>query len=325
MHDTDRTVPLEAPPEPELPKKYKCRGRGCTYQADEPWPGRCPGCHGFYNVVRNRRVGEDANISMAQAMTHKPRERVSTGIDELDRVLGGGMVIGSVILIGGPRGVGKTTVLMQAADGVSKSTHGGRVIYASGEQSRADILETGARIGVTNQNIDVVGAQDNDAGDIDHVIHNIASTKKPKLIIIDSIQTAYRDDCDGAAGTVAQIDAVGLYLMTYAKKENVTVIIVCHVNKMGDYAGSEKLQHYVDTLVYIAPQPIIGTSGEPIPATKKVRALSIFEKNRFGDEDVEARLVMTERGLQPLPLSVARHYAKLTLVGNDDDFDDGNL
>jgi DNA repair protein RadA/Sms len=303
--------------------KYKCGGAArkppvCDYGSDERWLGPCPSCRRLYDIIAGAGRGEENRnkVSLSMAAAVKPRVFISTGIPEWDHVLAqdvqdpkrGGLVPGSTVLLGGPRGIGKTTLLLQTAAGVAAG--GKRVLYTSGEQNRDDIIQTAFRLGIKSDLIDVMG----DQGDVYRIVSEAEQTK-PRLLIVDSIQTAYCDDVKADVGQVAQMDAVANYLTSFGKNTKTAVLIISHLNKDGDYAGSEKVQHLVDTLARFDPKPMLNEDGEILEETRNYRELSIDGKNRNGAADITGLLEMTVSGLKPVD---KRKSSRLIL----DDFED---
>jgi DNA repair protein RadA/Sms len=212
-----------------------------------------------------------------------PRQPI--GIGELDRVLGGGLVRGSLVLVGGEPGIGKSTLLLQAAAGIA-GAGAGSVLYATGEESAAQVRLRAARLGLL----------DGAAGDGIRVvaeaevgrIMEIARAERPELVVVDSIQTATVDDLDGPAGSVGQVRESALRLMELAKGEGIAVVLVGHVTKDGSLAGPKTLEHLVDAVLSI--------EGERFAALRLVRAA----KNRFGSTEEVGVFEMGERGLSEL-------------------------
>ncbi|HEX6869080.1 MAG TPA: DNA repair protein RadA, partial [Candidatus Limnocylindrales bacterium] len=205
--------------------------------------------------------------------------RSPTGIGELDRVLGGGLVPGSLILLGGEPGIGKSTLLLQAAAGV-----GGPVLYATGEESGTQVRLRAGRLGL------LTGAAGMDVRilaehDIDRIVE-VARRDPPALVVVDSVQTATVADLDGVAGSVGQVRESTVRLMAYAKSEGVAVVLVGHVTKDGSIAGPKTLEHLVDA--------VISLEGERYATLRVARAT----KNRFGSTDEVGVFEMASEGLR---------------------------
>ena len=230
--------------------------------------------------------------------------RISAGIGEFDRVLGGGIVPGSLILLGGEPGIGKSTLLLQLAAALSRPSviaseakqshetqdyHGLRtrddtnvVLYSSGEESAEQIKMRFDRLGLNAQNIKYLGETD-----IDIICATIAA-KKPALAIIDSIQTATTQDVESPFGSVSQIKAAAAKLMEAAKTSRVPIIIIGHITKDGDIAGPKTLEHMVDAVLYF--------EGESLSHYRILRAI----KNRFGNTNEIGIFEMTQQGLKEI-------------------------
>jgi len=236
---------------------------------------------------RARRTAALGSTAVAQPLAALPTEdapRLSVGLGELDRVLGGGLVAGSLVLVGGEPGIGKSTLLLQAAAGL---VAGGRtVLYATGEESSAQVRLRAARLGLL----------EGPAGAAVHVLaeHDVgrvveaARAARPAALVVDSIQTATVDELEGPAGSVGQVREAAVRLLELAKGERIAVILVGHVTKEGSIAGPRTLEHLVDAVVSI--------EGERSGALRLVRS----SKNRFGATDEVGVLEMAEGGLREI-------------------------
>ena len=260
------------------------------------WEGQCRACGEWNSLVetivhepsrreRVRRQGDPhASPSSLAAISGVDLPRVSLGIGELDRVLGGGLVPGSLVLLGGEPGIGKSTLLLQAAAGLARG-HGdaGRVLYASGEESPSQIRLRADRLGLLGgapgERIQILA--EHDVGRIAEV----ARAARPALVIVDSIQTATVDELEGAAGSVGQVREAALRLMDLAKGDGIVVILVGHVTKDGSIAGPKTLEHLVDAVVSL--------EGERHAALRLLRAA----KNRFGSTDEVGVFEMNDTGM----------------------------
>ena len=264
------------------------------------WEGQCRGCGGWNSlvetVVRAATTGEraramtraspgatEAPTSLAEIGT-ADAPRIALGIDEFDRVLGGGLVTGSLVLVGGEPGIGKSTLLLQAAAGVAADpARVGGVLYATGEESAAQVRLRAARLGLLDgpaaNRVRVVAATS--VG----TIVELARSERPSLVIVDSIQTATVDDLDGPAGSVGQVRESTLRLMELAKGEGIAVVLVGHVTKDGSIAGPKTLEHLVDA--------VLSLEGERFATLRLLRAT----KNRFGSTDEVGVFEMVEAGL----------------------------
>jgi DNA repair protein RadA/Sms len=261
------------------------------------WEGQCRACGEWNSLVETivREPSRADRSSIAPAGTAEPVRlvqiseadlpRISLGIGELDRVLGGGLVPGSLVLLGGEPGIGKSTLLLQAAAGLVRCQGGEQgVVYASGEESPSQIRLRAARLGllsgVSGERIQVVA--EHDVGRIAEV----ARAVRPSLVVVDSIQTATVEELDGAAGSVGQVRESALRLMDLAKRDGIAVVLVGHVTKDGSIAGPKTLEHLVDAVVSL--------EGERHATIRLLRAA----KNRFGSTDEIGVFEMDEAGLQ---------------------------
>jgi DNA repair protein RadA/Sms len=216
-------------------------------------------------------------VSLCDVGREGDEQRISTGVDEFDRVLGGGLVEGSLVLLGGEPGIGKSTLLLQAAEAVAGG--GTNVLYVCGEESPRQIALRARRIGAVSENLALLPEVDVSA------VEDIVRRDMPGLLVIDSIQTAVDPDLGGAAGSVGQIRACTARLMRIAKDENIATIIVGHVTKDGAIAGPRVLEHMVDTVLYF--------EGDRDHAFRVVRAV----KNRFGSTSEVGIFEMEDAGL----------------------------
>src|SRR4249919_309853 len=260
------------------------------------WEGQCPACGQWNSLVETvvheparaghgalRSVGPGASATGLAAIADADLPRLRLGIDEFDRVLGGGLVPGSLVLVGGEPGIGKSTLLLQAAAGLTRAPGGGSVLYASGEESPGQVRLRAARLGLlTGPSADGVRVlAEHDVGRI----VDAARSERPMVVIVDSIQTATVDELDGAAGSVGQVRESTLRLMDLAKGDGIAVVLVGHVTKDGSIAGPKTLEHLVDA--------VINLEGERYAALRLLRAT----KNRFGSTDEIGVFEMAEAGL----------------------------
>jgi len=257
---------------------YRCGECGWT---TAKWVGRCGGCQAWGSVAEATagaraavRAVPIADVDITQA------ERTSTGLNEFDRVLGGGFVPGAVILIAGEPGVGKSTLLLDTAARLARS--GGRTLYISGEESASQVRLRADRINAVSDELFI--ATENDLGAVlDHI-----EAVRPTLLIVDSIQTIAHPDVDGAAGGVTHIREVSAALITAAKARNMATVLVGHVTKDGTVAGPRALEHLVDVVVHF--------EGDRHGPLRLVRAV----KNRFGPCDELGCFELVEDGLREL-------------------------
>ncbi|HEX8941243.1 MAG TPA: DNA repair protein RadA [Candidatus Limnocylindrales bacterium] len=278
--------------------RYVCQACGASVLR---WEGQCRTC-GAWNTLVETVVRESARaarraspgatapqpVPLASPSTEEVARR-SLGLPELDRVLGGGLVVGSLVLVGGEPGIGKSTLLLQAAAGLAASDApaGGHVLYATGEESTGQVRLRARRLGLhegpAGEAVRVV------AEDEVGRIAELARSTRPSLLIVDSIQTMTVEELDGPAGSVGQVRECALRLMELAKGEAIPVMLVGHVTKDGTLAGPKTLEHLVDA--------VLALEGERYGALRLLRAT----KNRFGSTEEVGVLEMGEGGLVELP------------------------
>ena len=279
-------------PKDKLKTIYVCTQCGET---SPRWLGRCPSC-GAWNTMTEDVVAEPAKASGGKAAaaprvtgqtslvaqklknisTTEEKSRIVTGISELDRVLGGGIVIGSVTLIGGEPGIGKSTILLQLCGEVSKTRN---VLYVTGEESVRQIKLRAVRLNVPEDNISLVAESDVDE------ICGLIESMKPDLVVIDSIQTMRCTDISSSSGTVSQVKESSARFLSVAKTLEIPTFIVGHVNKDGAIAGPKVMEHIVDTVLYF--------EGDKTLPYRVLRAV----KNRYGSTNEIGMFDMTGRGL----------------------------
>lgn len=267
---------------------YVCQS--CGHQSRK-WLGKCPDCGGWNSFAEEnaRAVSKGGTTARSgfQLREVKPvaydeiesqdESRVSTGITEFDRVLGGGIVPGSLILIGGDPGIGKSTLLLQAADKLSEA--GQTVLYISGEESEKQIKLRGERLGIKAQHLYLLPETNLEN------IFNEVERMKPGIIIVDSIQTVFSSNIESAPGSVSQVREVAGQFLLLSKNRNIPVFLIGHVTKEGSIAGPKALEHIVDTVLYF--------EGERHHNHRIVRAA----KNRFGAANEVGVFEMTGAGL----------------------------
>ena len=252
------------------------------------WLGKCPDCGAWNSFIEEKKETVTRHTSLLAHLgksepqplsSIKPESghRISTGINELDRVLGGGVVSGSVILIGGDPGIGKSTLLIQTLSGISERY--GSVLYASGEESPEQIKIRADRLSINSGKIILLAETS-----LESVV-NAASKLNPKVLVVDSIQTVYAEDITSAPGSVSQVRECASKLMLFAKKSDIPVFIVGHVTKDGSIAGPRVLEHIVDTVLYFE-----GDSGHAYRLLRTV-------KNRFGSTNEIGIFEMSDSGL----------------------------
>jgi DNA repair protein RadA/Sms len=265
---------------------YRCQECGFA----SPKPGTCPDCrrsgNNWVQLVEERAVASKSprRASVASGrprvlkeISMEPDDRVRTGIGELDRVLGGGVVRGSLVLIGGDPGVGKSTLLLQAARALSQAAP--PVLYVTAEESAAQVKMRADRLGIATDGL--LLWPENDLSVVQAHLDDV----KPRALIIDSIQTVFLPELESAPGSVAQVRECGARLMTLAKGLGIATFLVGHVTKEGALAGPRVLEHLVDTVLYF--------EGERHHSYRVLRAV----KNRFGSTNEIGVFEMAERGL----------------------------
>ncbi len=272
---------------------YVCSDCGGT---SAKWLGKCPQCNAWNTLIES--VAQDAGggnkhrygaaqftgLAMAQEVTPLSAieatdiARTPSGIDELDRVLGGGIVEGSVVLIGGDPGIGKSTLLLQALDALQRS--GLPTLYVTGEESSAQVALRAHRLGLLGSQVNVLAEIQ-----LEKILATVESTQ-PAIAVIDSIQTVYSDQLTSAPGSVAQVRECAAHLTRMAKRSGVAIVLVGHVTKEGALAGPRVLEHMVDTVLYF--------EGDTHSQFRLVRAI----KNRFGAVNEIGVFAMTEKGLK---------------------------
>ncbi len=251
------------------------------------WLGKCPTCNSWNTFYEQKVVETKAGGHKDLAKSeNKPQKlnsyeaketlRTSTGFGELDRVLGGGLVKGSLVLLGGEPGIGKSTLILQICDKVKGE---GKVLYVSGEESAEQIKMRADRLGINNDDILFLGETDID------VVNQAIIEINPKLVIIDSIQTMYSEDISAAAGSVSQVREITSQVMRVCKSRAITTIIIGHVTKEGNIAGPRVLEHMVDTVLYL--------EGERYFSYRVLRGV----KNRFGSTNEIGMFEMNEEGM----------------------------
>ena len=259
----------------------------CGYESAK-WQGQCPGCRAWNTFVEEKvKVGVKGTVKQPKdavspmgilQVTTAEESRVQTGMRELDRVLGGGIVKGSLVLVGGDPGIGKSTILLQMCRNLVHQNV--NVLYVSGEESLSQIKMRAERIGVFEK--DMLLLCDNDMDNIERVI----TKSNASVVIIDSIQTMVVEEVGSAPGTVTQVREVTARLMQVAKQYGIAIFIVGHVTKEGNVAGPRTLEHMVDSVLYF--------EGDRNHGFRILRGV----KNRFGSTNEIGVFTMTEKGLE---------------------------
>ena len=267
----------------------------CTECGNETakWAGKCPACGAWNTIVeqpeRPKGTGKGASVRVGMTrrracpvtdLTADEEIRFPTGMGELDRVLGGGAVKGSLVLVGGAPGIGKSTLMLQIC---SKLCEFSKVLYISGEESEHQLKLRAKRLHVESQQLLVLS--ETNLGDVLEAVN----TEQPDVLIVDSIQTLYNEDLDSPAGGVGQVKDCTMALMQLAKGQGITVFVIGHVNKEGSIAGPKVLEHMVDCVLYF--------EGDPNTSYRLLRAA----KNRFGSTNEIGVFEMLDDGLAEVP------------------------
>ncbi len=269
-------------------ENFVCQNCGTFYRK---WQGKCDGCGEWNTIVqeigaepipRGLTIGK-GNVIELTGLTGETEQapRLITGIAEFDRACGGGLVPGSALLVGGDPGIGKSTILLQAAALLAK--RGVACVYISGEEAAAQIRSRAVRLGLADSPLEL-GSETS--------LRNILTTleaRRPQVVVIDSIQTVFADNVESAPGSVSQVRACAQELIRFAKRRGCTVILVGHVTKDGQIAGPRVLEHMVDTVLYF--------EGERGHQFRILRAV----KNRYGGTDEIGVFEMTDKGLAEVP------------------------
>jgi len=279
---------------------YTCTECGGT---NPKWEGKCPHCGSWNTLVegiaeasgagaahRYAPLVASAPVRKLSEITAREEPRFSTGIEEFDRVLGGGMVAGAVILIGGDPGIGKSTLLLQAVAALSASR---KVLYVTGEESADQVALRAARLGLESGDVSLLPEIRLEA------IQAALTAEAPAVAVIDSIQTIYSDQLTSAPGSVSQVRECAAQLTRIAKQTGTSMVLIGHVTKEGALAGPRVLEHIVDTVLYF--------EGDTHSSFRLVRAI----KNRFGAVNELGVFAMTDRGLRgvanPSALFLSQH------------------
>ncbi len=266
--------------------KFVCNE--CGYESLK-WLGKCPSCNNWNTFCEEAEtVGGKFDLAKPSVtplskpltlgeISETQGERIATGTSELDRVLGGGIVRGSMVLVGGDPGIGKSTLLLQICESLGDSQS---VLYVSGEESLQQIKLRAERLGVNGKNLKLL-AETN----LDYIVHH-AKELCPAVMIVDSIQTVYREEVSSAPGSVAQVREATHFLMRLAKENNIAIFIVGHVTKEGSIAGPRVLEHMVDCVLYF--------EGDRQQSYRILRTV----KNRFGSTNEIGVFEMKDSGLK---------------------------
>jgi DNA repair protein RadA/Sms len=262
---------------------YTCQN--CGYQSAK-WLGKCPDCNSWNTLTEEiaLKAGSTAALAFPETaplsineVAGEVEQRISCGISEFDRVLGGGLVAGSLVLIGGDPGIGKSTLLLQATNHLAKTV--GCVLYVSGEESALQIRMRGSRMGVNADELFILTETS-----LEKIVTHVHRLK-PKAVVVDSIQTMFTSALESAPGSVSQVRETAGRFMMLAKGSGIPVFLVGHVTKDGSIAGPRVLEHMVDTVLYFE-----GDAGHPFRILRAV-------KNRFGSTNEIGVFEMKEGGL----------------------------
>lgn len=267
----------------------------CTNCGNETprWQGKCPAC-GAWNTIEEHiekpsagsvktkaaPVGQSKRPQRLQEISSEGETRFSTGMGELDRVLGGGAVAGSLVLVSGAPGIGKSTLLLQICNSLCADR---RVLYVSGEESERQLKLRAERLGVAPESLFVLSETR-----LSDILEAAAETK-PDILIVDSIQTLYNEENDSSPGSVSQVKDCTMSMMQLSKSNGITVFVVGHINKDGNIAGPKVLEHMVDCVLYF--------EGDPNSTYRLLRAA----KNRFGSTNEIGVFEMQDSGLTEVP------------------------
>ncbi len=265
---------------------FRCRECGAS---SLKWLGQCPDCGRWNTLAEHREAPEtdraprrltefSSPLTPLSRATAEEVRRQPTGIGEFDRILGGGVCPGSMVLLGGAPGIGKSTLMLQAADRLARAES--PVLYVSGEESLAQVKARGTRLGAANESLWLLSETN-----LENILEAVRRSQ-PKVLVLDSIQTVYKADLPGAPGSVGQVRECAAELLHLAKGAGITVFVLGHVTKEGDLAGPRVLEHIVDTVLYFE------TERQQVH-----RVLRAF-KNRFGPTNEIGVFEMTAQGLR---------------------------
>ena len=283
---------------------YLCQQCGAT---TPKWTGQCPECNAWNSLQETvmqqpkhsgagfKALAEASAPTRLTDIDAVDAPRTATGIDELDRVLGGGLVPGAVILLGGDPGIGKSTLLLQTLASLCQQL---ACLYITGEESLQQVCLRAQRLGINTPELQLMAETQ-----LEQILHS-AEQQQPQIMVIDSIQTVFTDSLGSAPGSIAQVRESAAQLVRYAKQTNTTVLLVGHVTKEGHLAGPRVLEHMVDTVLYFE-----GDAGERY---RVIRAI----KNRFGAVNELGVFAMLEQGLKPVSnpsaIFLSRHEQPVT-------------
>jgi DNA repair protein RadA/Sms len=279
----------------------------CGYQSAK-WLGKCPDCQQWNSFSEEESIkpskaapksvmGRESRPKTIDEVEHDTVDRYKTTIGEFDRVMGGGVTLGSLTLIGGEPGIGKSTILMEVCGKLLSEYSKERILYVSGEESESQVAQRSKRLGVKNEGFYIFNETN-----WQRVLEQVKELK-PKFLVLDSIQTTYSNQIESAAGTLTQIREVTYELMNYAKANNLTCFIVGHVTKEGQIAGPKILEHMVDTVIYF--------EGDQLGQYRMLRVM----KNRFGNTNEVGIFEMQETGLREIK-NPSQYFLEQSLPGS---------
>ncbi len=279
----------------------------CGHQTPK-WLGKCPDCQQWNSFSEEEIIkpskaapksilGRESRPKTINEVEHENVERYLTQIGEFDRVMGGGVTIGSLTLIGGEPGIGKSTLLMEVCGKLLSSYANEKILYVSGEESESQVASRSKRLGVNHSSFYIYNETN-----WQKILEQVKQLK-PKFLVLDSIQTTHSNQVESAAGTLTQIREVTYELMNYAKAYNLTCFIIGHVTKEGQIAGPKILEHMVDTVIYF--------EGDQLGQYRMLRVM----KNRFGNTNEVGIFEMQEKGLVEIK-NPSQYFLEQSLPGS---------
>lgn len=279
----------------------------CGYQSPK-WLGKCPDCQQWNSFSEEETIkpskaspksisGRESKPKTINEVEHETVHRFQTKIGEFDRVMGGGVTIGSLTLIGGEPGIGKSTLLMEVCGKLLNEYGKEKILYVSGEESESQVAQRSKRLGVNNDGFYIYNETS-----WQKIIEQVKDLK-PKFLVLDSIQTTHSNQVESAAGTLSQIREVTYELMNYAKAYGLTCFIIGHVTKEGQIAGPKILEHMVDTVIYF--------EGDQLGQYRMLRVM----KNRFGNTNEVGIFEMQEKGLVEIK-NPSQYFLEQSLPGS---------
>ncbi len=279
----------------------------CGYQSPK-WLGKCPDCQQWNSFSEEETIkpskaapksisGRESKPKTINEVEHETVHRYQTKMGEFDRVMGGGVTIGSLTLIGGEPGIGKSTLLMEVCGKLLNEYGKEKILYVSGEESESQVAQRSKRLGVNNDGFYIYNETN-----WQKIIEQVKDLK-PKFLVLDSIQTTHSNQVESAAGTLSQIREVTYELMNYAKACGLTCFIIGHVTKEGQIAGPKILEHMVDTVIYF--------EGDQLGQYRMLRVM----KNRFGNTNEVGIFEMQEKGLVEIK-NPSQYFLEQSLPGS---------